>query len=73
MSFGLSKPYRREIEHGSANHLVSIEHINRCEAGLFYVMPLTDGPPGLQLDAESWKPLTLATLIENRRSARFLV
>ncbi len=61
--------YRREIGRKAATHLVAIEHINRQQDGLFYVMPLADGPSELQLDAECWKPLTLATLIENRRSA----
>ena len=61
------KVYRREIGRNSARHLVAIEHINRREDGLFYVMPLADGPPGLDCEAEDWKPVTLATLSENRR------
>ena len=63
------RAFRREVEHGAANHLVSIEHINRCEAGLFYVMPLADGPSGVEILDAAWKPLTLEAVIGNRRSA----
>lgn len=49
--------------------LLPIEHINRNEHGLYYVMPLADGLHGDDPCAGSWQPKTLAALIEDRRSA----
>lgn len=49
-------------------NLLSIEHVNRTESGLFYTMPLADGTT---VDAEkdiSWQPWTLAVLIAHRKS-----
>ncbi|HRQ87168.1 MAG TPA: hypothetical protein PLA50_00085, partial [Bacteroidia bacterium] len=48
-------------------HLVSIEHINRNEWALYYVMPLADGPEGGDPESLSWEPLTLDAVIERRR------
>jgi len=62
------KTYRAEIGHRSNSSLVPIEHVNRVEDGLFYVMPLADGPPGVEPDDPAWKPVTMETLIEDRRA-----
>ncbi len=48
-------------------HLVPIEHINRNERALYYVMPLADGPEGVNPKSPSWEPLTLDAVIERRR------
>ncbi len=44
--------------------LVPIEHVNREEAGLYYVMPLVDGAAGNDPADPAWHPLSLAAKIE---------
>ncbi|MEX2578850.1 MAG: hypothetical protein WD342_07310 [Verrucomicrobiales bacterium] len=48
-------------------YLVPIEHINRNEGALYYVMPLADGTEETDPESVSWKPLTLEAKIEARR------
>lgn len=44
-------------------HLVPIEHVNRNEAGLFYVMPLADGMAGNDPSDPEWQPQSLAAKV----------
>ena len=44
-------------------HLVSIEHVNRNEAGLYYVMPLADGLTTEDPSDPAWLPLSLTAKI----------
>ena len=44
-------------------HLVSIEHVNRNEAGLYYVMPLADGLTTQDPSDPAWQPLSLSAKI----------
>lgn len=48
--------------------LVSIEHVGRTEAGLFYVMPLADGLGADDPLSVEWRPYTLEALLDIRRS-----
>jgi len=61
--------YRREAALLRSPHLMPIEHINRSDAGLYYVMPLADGVSTADPSAPEWQPLSLATLIEARATA----
>ena len=55
--------YRKEAARLRSPHLMPIEHINRNESGLYYVMPLADGvAPGDPADP-TWQPLSLAASI----------
>ncbi|MEI6036162.1 MAG: serine/threonine protein kinase, partial [Verrucomicrobiae bacterium] len=47
--------------------IMPIEHVNRTSAGLFYIMPLADGQGSSDPLEASWRPLTLAAMIEGRR------
>ena len=44
-------------------HLVPIEHVNRNEAGLYYVMPLADGLTTQDPSDPAWLPLSLTAKI----------
>ena len=48
--------------------ILPIEHVNRTQEGLFYIMPLGDGIGGLHPTCADWKPRTLAAQIAARRS-----
>jgi serine/threonine protein kinase len=61
--------YRNAAARLRSPHLVSIEHVNRNEAGLYYVMPLADGLAEGDPVNLAWQPLTLATLVDARFSA----
>jgi serine/threonine protein kinase len=61
--------YRKEAARLRSPHLVPIEHINRNESALYYVMPLADGISASDPTAADWQPLSLAALIEARVSA----
>ena len=73
-----ANPERLEKEYESLLHyrlaasrlrspdLVPIEHVNREETGLYYVMPLADGATGDDPADPLWQPLNLATKIEER-------
>ena len=47
--------------------IMPIEHVNRTNAGLFYIMPLADGHGAEAPRDPAWCPLTLAAVIEARR------
>jgi len=49
-------------------HLVPIEHVNRLDSGLFYVMPLADGTVSTDPLDPAWLPDTLAGRIEKQRT-----
>lgn len=61
--------YRSAAARLRSPHLVSIEHINRHTAGLYYVMPLADGITDVDPTDPDWQPLSLASLIDARCSA----
>lgn len=61
--------YRNAAASLRSPHLVPIEHINRNEGGLFYVMPLADGMADGDPAAPDWQPKTLAAVIDARASA----
>jgi serine/threonine protein kinase len=61
--------YRNAAARLRSPHLVAIEHVNRNEAGLYYVMPLADGLAEGEPADLAWQPLTLATLVDARFSA----
>ncbi len=47
--------------------ILPIEHVNRRNDGLFYIMPLADGYGAADPMNPAWRPLTMAATIENRR------
>jgi len=55
--------YRTAAARLRSPHLVPIEHVNRNEAGLYYVMPLADGIAGNDPSDPDWQPLSLAAKI----------
>lgn len=61
--------YRNAAGQLRSPHLVPIEHINRHEAELFYVMPLADGVTSIDPADPAWQPLSLAAMIDARASA----
>jgi hypothetical protein len=46
-----------------------IEHVNRREDGLFYIMPLSDGYGAADPLHPHWRPTTLTAVFEGCRSA----
>jgi serine/threonine protein kinase len=53
----------QQFKHLALKHpgLISIEHVGLLpEGGFFYVMPIADGSPGLDIGDPDWCPLTLA-------------
>ncbi len=48
--------------------IMPIEHVGRRQDGLFYIMPLSDGYGASTPTDPSWLPLTLASIIDGRRS-----
>ena len=71
------KRYRLVASNLHSPHLLSIEHVNRTQDGLFYTMPLADGMatgeplhPGVIPSVNpQWEPKTLAALIRRQRNA----
>ena len=61
--------YRKSAGLLRSPHLVPIEHVNRNEAGLYYVMPLADGNGAADPADPAWQPASLATLIHDRANA----
>ena len=61
--------YRKAVARLRSPRLVPIEHANRNEAGLYYVMPLADGGPSDDPSDPGWLPLSLTTKIHERASA----
>ena len=55
--------YRQAVSQIRSPHLVPIEHINRNQDGLFYIMPLADGEPSelppsqkkIQIPGDAWR------------------
>jgi serine/threonine protein kinase len=58
--------YRKAAARLRSPHLVPIEHVNRNEAGLYYVMPLADGGSAAIPTDPAWQPVSLTTLIHAR-------
>ncbi len=59
--------YRRAAAQLRSPHLVPIEHVNRNDAGLYYVMPLADGGAAADDPSDSaWVPASLAAMIHER-------
>ena len=62
--------YRKAVSQIRSPHLVPIEHINRNQDGLFYIMPLADGEPSeLPPTDPAWLPTSLLSLIQARCEA----
>lgn len=61
--------YRRTNGQLLSRAIMPIEHVNRREDGIFYIMPLADGVDGNDPMHADWRPLSLAAKIEERRSA----
>ena len=55
--------FRKAAAQLRSPHLVSIEHVNRNDAGLYYVMPLADGVAGNDPSDPAWQPLSLTARI----------
>ena len=62
--------YRKAVSQIRSPHLVPIEHINRNQDGLFYIMPLADGEPSEAPPTDpAWLPTSLLSLIQARCEA----
>lgn len=62
--------YRKAVSQIRSPHLVPIEHINRNQDGLFYIMPLADGEPSDSPPTDpAWLPTSLLSLIQARGEA----
>ena len=59
--------YRSVASQIQCPNLISIEHVNRTQAGLFYVMPLADGQRNRRPEDSDWKAKTLDSLIQARK------
>lgn len=55
--------YRKAAAGIRSPHLVSIEHVNRNENGLYYIMPLADGISDYDPSHSDWQPKSLTSLI----------
>jgi TPR repeat protein len=60
--------YQRAMLKNASKRLMRIEHANRTDEGLFYVMPLADGIGDAPPDSHDWKPASLWHLMEQRKS-----
>jgi serine/threonine protein kinase len=60
--------YRAAATQLRSPSLMPIEHVNRRSDGLFYIMPLSDGYGVQDPTHEEWYPLTMAAILEGRRS-----
>lgn len=47
-------------------HWVPIEHVNRNDAGLYYVTPLANGGAAVDPVNQAWSPVSLAAMIHER-------
>ncbi len=61
--------YRNAAAQLRSPQLVSIEHVNRNDAGLYYIMPLADGCEELDPSNPRWEPLCLGRILLERRSS----
>jgi len=58
--------YRKAASQLRSPHLVPIEHVNRNDAGLYYVMPLADGDAAADPSDPAWVPAGLMTRVHGR-------
>ena len=63
--------YRQAAHALRSPHLMPIEHINRCQDGLFYVMPLADGQGAENPEEPAWVPWTFERLILAKQGSWF--
>ncbi len=49
--------------------IMPIEHVNRNERGLFYIMPLCDGYGAVDPASPDWRPTTLSAVLEGQRAS----
>tara|TARA_B100001093_G_C26829237_1_gene1015428 strand:+ start:301 stop:2583 length:2283 start_codon:yes stop_codon:yes gene_type:complete len=60
-----------EYENGllriNSQYLIPIYNVNQTQEFLYYFMPLADGPKGIDYNSDDWKPITLASLIEQKK------
>ena len=61
--------YRNAAAQLRSPQLVSIEHVNRNDAGLYYIMPLADGCEEIDPSNPRWEPLCLGRILLERRSS----
>ena len=61
------KLFREVSQRLRSPHLIAVEHVNRTGDALYYTLPLADGGPGDDPADPSWRPMTLADLIEQKR------
>ncbi len=61
--------YRTVASQIQCPHLISIEHVNRTESGLFYIMPLADDRQARQPEDSAWKAKTLDSVIQEQKEA----
>ena len=65
--------YRKAASRLCSPHMVPIEHANRNDAGLYYVMPLADGVTAADPSDPAWQPLSLEAKVcgQSEKSAWF--
>ncbi len=63
--------YRQAANELRTPNLMPIEHINRSEHGLFYVMPLADGQGAPDPHDPEWVPWTFERMIQGRQGEWF--
>lgn len=61
--------YRKAAAALRTPSLLPIEHVGRCDTGLYYVMPLADGIQDLDPTDPKWTPMSLATNLQVRMEA----
>jgi serine/threonine-protein kinase len=61
--------YRQSANQLRSPAILLIEHVNRREDGLFYIMPLCDGYGAADPIHPDWRPTTLTAVLEGCRSA----
>jgi len=61
--------YRQSANQLRSPAIIPIEHVNRREDGLFYIMPLSDGYGAADPLHPDWRPTTLTSVLEGCRSA----
>lgn len=61
--------YRQSANQLRSPAILLIEHVNRREDGLFYIMPLCDGYGAADPVNPDWRPTTLTAVLEGCRSS----
>ena len=61
--------YRQSANQLRSPAIIPIEHVNRRDDGLFYIMPLCDGYGSEDPAHPDWRPTTLTAVLEGCRSA----